>query len=172
MTRALVLGIGNILIQDEGIGVRALEWLQAHCVCPNVQLIDGGTMGLNLLHYLEGIDHLLILDAIQANKPPGSIITLRGNAVPAFLGMKISPHQIGVHDLLAVAQLKDSTPPEVVILGVQPQNLGVGLELSPAVATRVEPLGHLAIEQLKTWGYQLTETSTRQNGNNIPKNQN
>lgn len=153
MTRALVLGVGNILIQDEGIGVHALEWLQTHCVCPNVQMVDGGTMGLNLLHYLEGIDHLLILDAIQAHRQPGSIITLRGNAVPTFLGMKISPHQIGVHDLLAVAQLKGSTPPEVVILGVQPQNLNVGLDMSPAVATQVKPLARRGLAQLKEWGY-------------------
>jgi len=160
MTQALVLGIGNILVQDEGVGIRALEWLQAHCVCPNVQMIDGGTMGLDLLHYLEGIDHLLILDAIQANKPPGSIITLRGDAVPTFLGMKISPHQIGVHDLLAVAQLKGSTPPEVVILGVQPQNLGVGLELSPVVSAQVEPLARQGLAQLKTWGYRPIPNNT------------
>ena len=153
MPHALVLGVGNILVQDEGIGVRVLEWLQAHYVSNDVQMLDGGTMGLDLLHYLQGIDHLLILDAIQANKPPGTITTLTGQDVPAFLGMKISPHQIGVQDLLATAQLKGYTPPEVIILGVQPQNLSVGLDMSPAVAAQVEPLGQLAVKQLKQWGY-------------------
>jgi hydrogenase maturation protease len=155
MTCALVLGVGNILVQDEGIGVHALEWLQAHYACPNVTMIDGGTMGLDLLHYLEGIDHLLILDAIEAGKAPGDITILTGDDVPAFLGTKISPHQIGVQDLLATAQLKGYTPPEVVILGVQPAQLGVGLEMSPVVSAQVEPLARLALVQLKKWGYQI-----------------
>jgi hydrogenase maturation protease len=116
-------------------------------------MIDGGTMGLDLLHYLEGVDHLLILDAIEAGKKPGEITTLTGEDVPAFLGMKISPHQIGVQDLLATAQLMGHTPPEVIILGVQPTWLSVGLEMSPAVTVQVEPLARLALSQLEKWGY-------------------
>ncbi len=157
MTRALVLGVGNILVQDEGIGVRALEWFQVHYACPDIEMIDGGTMGLDLLHYLTGKDHLLILDAIQADKSPGEITILTGDDVPAFLGMKISPHQIGVQDLLATAQLMGYTPPQVVILGVQPKNLSVGLDMSPAVAAQVEHLGQLAAKQLRQWGYQLKD---------------
>lgn len=157
MTRALVLGVGNILVQDEGIGVRALEWLQAHYACPKVNMIDGGTMGLDLLHYLEGIDHLLILDAIEAGKAPGEIIILTGDDVPAFLSTKISPHQIGVQDLLATARLKGYTPPDVVILGMQPDWLSVGLEMSPAVSNQIESLARLAASQLEKWGYRLQE---------------
>ncbi|RME49945.1 MAG: hydrogenase maturation protease, partial [Caldilineae bacterium] len=144
----------NILMQDEGVGVRAVEWLQAHYVIPDVDMIDGGTMGLDLLHYLQGPEHLLILDAVEAGKPPGEIIALTGDAVPAFLGMKLSPHQIGVQELLATAQLMGYTPPEVVILGVQPARLKVGLELSPVVAAQVEPLARRALAQLAAWGYQ------------------
>lgn len=155
---ALVLGVGNILMQDEGIGVRTLEWLQAHCASPEVKMIDGGTMGLDLLHYLEGVDHLLILDAIEAGKTPAEIITLSGDEVPAFLSMKVSPHQIGVQDLLATSQLMGYTPPEVVILGVQPAQLKVGLEMSPAVAAQVVPLARLAVAQLEAWGYSLQGT--------------
>ena len=155
MARALVLGVGNILMQDEGIGVRTVEWLQAHCSSTNVEMLDGGTMGLDLLHYLQGIDHLLILDAVESGNPPGKITTLTGEDVPAFLGMKISPHQIGVQDLLATAQLMGYTPPEVMILGVQPHWLNVGLELSPAVIIQIEPLARLALLQLKKWGYQI-----------------
>ena len=154
MARALVLGVGNILMQDEGIGVRALEWLQAHYVLPEVEMIDGGTMGLDLLHYLEGVDHLLILDAVEAGKAPGDITVLTDDDVPALLSMKISPHQIGVQDLLATAQLMGYIPPEVVILGVQPAQLSVGLEMSPGVTAQVEPLAHLALSQLEKWGYQ------------------
>jgi len=156
MARALVLGVGNILMQDEGVGVRAVEWLQAHCVSPNVQMLDGGTMGLDLLYYLEDVDHLLVLDAVNAGKKPGEIIVLTGDEIPAFIGMKVSPHQIGIQDLLATAQLMGYTPPEVVILGVQPANMSVGLEMSPAVAAQVEPLGRLAMAHLEQWGYHLS----------------
>jgi len=180
MSRALVLGVGNILVQDEGIGVRTVEWLQARYEFPaansngnsppayaqmekdgillgqQVEMIDGGTMGLDLLHYLEGIDHLLILDAVHANKTPGAITLLSGDDVPAFFGMKTSPHQIGVQDLLATAQLKGYTPPEVVILGVQPGRLSVGLDMSPEVIAQIEPLAKLALAQLKKWGYAPT----------------
>lgn len=156
MGRALVLGVGNILMQDEGVGVRALEWLQAHYASPEVEMIDGGTMGLDLLHYLEGIDHLLILDAVETGKSSGEITILTEEDVPAFLGMKISPHQIGVQDLLATAQLMGHAPPEIVILGVQPRQLSVGLEMSSLVAAQVAPLGRLALDQLAKWGYQTT----------------
>lgn len=171
MTRALVLGVGNILLQDEGIGVRVVEWLQAHYAFPGggadglpgqeVQLLDGGTMGLELLHYLDGIDHLLILDAVEAGKSPGELTILKDDTVPAFLGLKISPHQIGVQDLLATAQLLGYTPPEVVILGVQPGSTSVGLEMTPAVAAQVEPLARLAVEQLAEWGYRFEAVAPR-----------
>lgn len=158
MARALVLGVGNILEQDEGLGVRALEWLQAHCAFPDdgrpVELIDGGTAGLDLLAYLDDVAHLLVLDAVNAaGRAPGTLVALRGAEIPVFLQMKISPHQVGVQDFLAAAQLIGAQPPEVVILGVQPEWLNVGLDLSPAVAAQIEPLARQAVAQLQQWGY-------------------
>ncbi|MFQ5617111.1 MAG: HyaD/HybD family hydrogenase maturation endopeptidase, partial [Anaerolineales bacterium] len=148
--RALVLGVGNILMQDEGVGVRTVEWLQARYAFTGedgdaVEMLDGGTMGLDLMAYLEGVDRLLILDAVDAGKEPGELIELRGEAVPSFLGRKLSPHQIGVQDLLAAVRLVGCAPSEVVILGVQPEQLRVGLEMSPVVAAQVEPLARLAV---------------------------
>lgn len=167
MRNTLVLGVGNILIQDEGIGVRAVEWLQQHFIAPPaVQFLDGGTMGLDLLHYLDGLNHLIILDAVRANKPPGSATTLSGDDVPAFLQTKISPHQVGVQDLLATAQLKGYAPPQIIIFGIEPGWLSVGLNMSPAVAAQVEPLAQLALNQLAAWGYTChpqKEKARRQN---------
>jgi len=74
-------------MQDEGIGVRALEWLQAHYELPEVEMIDGGTMGLDLLHYLEGVDHLIILDAIEAGQVPGQVLKLIGDDLSGFLNL-------------------------------------------------------------------------------------
>jgi hydrogenase maturation protease len=157
MARALVLGVGNILEKDEGLGVRAVEWLQANARFSanghEVTLLDGGTSGLELLGYLEGIDHLLVLDAIDADKAPGEVIALAGEAVPAFLKIKISPHQVGVHDLLAAAKLLGYAPPTIAVLGLQPESFGVGLELSPTIAARLALLARRALEQLRTWGY-------------------
>ncbi|RME79105.1 MAG: HyaD/HybD family hydrogenase maturation endopeptidase [Chloroflexi bacterium] len=153
MPRALVLGVGNILMQDEGVGVRVVEWLQSRYRAANVTLLDGGTMGLDLLHYLPETDHLLIIDAVNSGASPGDLTVLTGKDVPAFLGTKISPHQIGVTDLLATAQLMGYTPPEVVILGVQPRSMQVGLEMSPEVEAAVERLGQMALHQLEQWGY-------------------
>jgi hydrogenase maturation protease len=169
MARALVLGVGNILMQDEGVGIRTLEWLQSHYAFPGevennvgqanslsndeIILLDGGTMGLSLLYYFAGVDHLIILDAVEAGKSPGAIIELPEDAIPTFISLKLSPHQVGVQDLLATAQLLGYTPPEVTILGVQPAWLSVGLDMSPVVAAQVEPLAHLALVQLQRWGY-------------------
>ena len=181
MARALVLGVGNILMQDEGVGVHTLEWLQTHYTFSGLSgeagqansvsdhkdeespaeivLLDGGTMGLDLLHHLAGVDHLLILDAVEAGKSPGAIIELFDDAVPAFISMKLSPHQVGVQDLLATAQLLGYAPPEIVILGVQPAQLSVGLDMSPVVAAQVEPLARLALTQLQRWGYRVEKVS-------------
>ncbi|MDW8327263.1 MAG: HyaD/HybD family hydrogenase maturation endopeptidase [Anaerolineales bacterium] len=157
MARALVLGVGNILEKDEGLGVRAVEWLQANVRFPangqEVMLLDGGTSGLELLGYLEGVDHLIVLDAIDADKASGELIALEGDAVPAFLRFKVSPHQVGVHDLLVAAKLLGCAPPTIAVLGLQPESLGVGLELSPTIAARIELLARRALEQLRAWGY-------------------
>jgi len=157
MARALVLGVGNILERDEGLGVRAVEWLQAHARFPangqEVTLLDGGTSGLELLGYFEGVDHLIVLDAIDADKAPGELIALEGDAVPASLMIKVSPHQVGLHDLLAAARLLGCAPPAIAVLGLQPESFGVGLELSPTIAAQIRPLACRALEQLRAWGY-------------------
>ena len=138
----LVLGLGNILLGDEGVGVRTIEHLLAEYDFPEgVLVMDGGTLGLDLLPFLEDASRLLVVDAVQARKPPGTLIRLTGNEIPVFLdASKVSPHQDGLHDLLAVAALKGYLPTEVVFWGAQVETLGVGLELSPSVASQVDTL--------------------------------
>ena len=95
--KTLVLGVGNKLMSDEGIGVHVIERLAAgYRLSEEVQVLDGGTLGLDLLYYLEGIDNLLIVDAAQLHKEPGTMIRLVDDEVPAFMSIKISPHQMGV----------------------------------------------------------------------------
>jgi hydrogenase maturation protease len=149
-----VLGVGNKLMSDEGVGVHVIERIAAGYDLPQeVQLLDGGTLGMDLLYYLEGIENLLLVDAVEAHKEPGTIIRLEGEDVPSFLSLKISPHQLGVPDMLAAARFKDLYPKRLVLWGVQPEALEIGLDLSPLVESKVDTLVKNMVEQLKAWGH-------------------
>jgi hydrogenase maturation protease len=151
--RTLILGVGNLLLSDEGVGVRVIQRLaEVYDLPEGVQILDGGTLGLDLLYYLEGVENLLIIDAVEMGKEPGALLRLEGDDVPSFLSLKMSPHQIGIPDMLFAAKLKDLYPRNVVLWGVQPEMLDTGLELSPAVAAQVDLLVEKAVEELERWG--------------------
>ncbi len=154
MTETLVLGLGNILLGDEGVGVRVVERLLEQYEFPEgVRVMDGGTLGLDLLPYLEEASQLLVVDAVQARKAPGTLVRMAGDEIPVFLDVsKVSPHQEGLQDLLAVATLKGYLPDEVVFWGAQIEALGVGLELSSAVAAQVDALIEKVLAELARWG--------------------
>jgi len=149
-----VLGLGNILLSDEGVGVRVVERLLEQYDFPEgVRVMDGGTLGLDLLPYVEDASRLLVVDAVQARKPPGTLVRMVGGEIPMFLdASKVSPHQEGLQDLLAVAVLKGYLPDEVVFWGAQIESLGVGLELSAPVAAQVDALAGKVLEELALWG--------------------
>jgi hydrogenase maturation protease len=156
--KTLILGVGNLLLSDEGVGLRVVERLVVMYDLPEeVQALDGGTLGLDLLYYLEGADglpveNLLIVDAVQMGKEPGTLLRLEGDEVPSFLSIKISPHQVGIPDMLFAAKLKDLYPRNVVLWGIQPGTLEVGLDLSPPVAAQVDVLVEKILEELAHWG--------------------
>ena len=154
MAETLVLGLGNILLADEGVGVRVVERLLDQYEFPEgVRVMDGGTLGLDLLPYVEDASRLLVIDAVQARQPPGTLVRMVGDEVPMFLdASKVSPHQEGLQDLLAVAALKGYLPDEVVFWGAQIESLGVGLELSAPVAAQVDVLAGKVLEELVRWG--------------------
>ena len=156
MTRALILGTGNLLLSDDGVGVHTIRRLQEVVELPEeVRVLDGGTLGLNLLPFLEGISYLVIVDAMETGQPPGTLRRLAGDAVPAYLSVKMSPHQIGVPDMLFAAKLRDLYPRDVVVLGVQPATTEVGLELSPPVAAQVDALVEGILAELARWGIEV-----------------
>lgn len=154
--QTLVLGVGNTLLSDEGFGVHVVERLVKKYKLPKeVHALDGGTLGMDLLYYLEGVENLLIVDAVEARRAPGALIRLEGDEVPAFLSLKVSPHQMGIPDMLAAARLKGSFPKNIVLWGVQPASLEVGMELSETVAPLVEAAVENIVAQLKAWGHQI-----------------
>jgi hydrogenase maturation protease len=149
----LVLGIGNVLLTDEGIGVRALNELQRRYTFPdNVELLDGGTAGIELLRHIRKRDYLIIIDAMKFAKEPGTVTRVEGNDVPAAFRTRISPHQLGLSDLLAAAMLTDELPENLVLFGVEPENLDIGLDLTDVVEASLDELQGAIIEELRSAG--------------------
>ncbi len=148
-----ILGIGNILLMDEGAGVRVIEKLLAAYHMPDdVEVIDGGTMGLELLPYIEDKENVIIVDVVKSGNPPGTIVRLEGKDVPVFLSSKISPHQLGLSDLLAVAQITDRMPRHIVLIGIEPERIDTGLDLSGTIQSGIDTLVAMVIKELEAIG--------------------
>ncbi len=154
MAKKLVLGVGNLLLTDEGIGIHAIQRILGENrlgekrLDEDLEIIDGGTAGLALLYYLEGVDKLVIIDAVETGGPPGTIVRLAGDRIPAYMALKVSPHEITLPDFLAAAQLRDLYPKEVIVWGMQPRSLEVGVELSPDVEARLDTLVGYAMNEV------------------------
>lgn len=151
--RTVVLGLGNPLMGDDRVGLTALNHLEDEWFIPReVTFVDGGTWGMTLLPVVESADRLLVLDAIDIGTSPGTIVRLDGADIPRVLGQKLSPHQIDLREVLALAELRGSLPRELLALGIQPQRIELLTELSPAVEARLPDLVQLAAAALREWG--------------------
>ncbi|MFH1660374.1 MAG: HyaD/HybD family hydrogenase maturation endopeptidase [Pseudomonadota bacterium] len=153
--RILVLGIGNILWADEGFGVRCVEALNAGWEFPpQVTVMDGGTQGLYLLPYVQEADCLLVFDAVDYGDPAGRLREVVGNEVPRFMGAKkMSLHQTGFQEVLMAAELTNKLPAELVLIGVQPEQLeDFGGSLRDIVKAQMVPALNLALDWLEKWG--------------------
>jgi hydrogenase maturation protease len=164
---ALVLGIGNVLWADEGFGVRAVEALHAAWAFPdNVRLMDGGTLGLNLFEDIASARQVLVFDAIDYGLPGGTLKVLRDAEVPAWGAKKLSPHQTGFNDILALAQLRGTVPERITAIGVQPVELDdFGGSLRAPVRARLAEAVELAVRELALWGYAATPRAA---GSGVP----
>lgn len=158
-SRKVVLGLGNILNRDEGLGVHALKALEARLgsstsvrTADDLELLDGGTLGLNLLPIVEEASHLLILDAANAGRPPGALIELRREQIPLYTGIKLSEHQVTFQEVLGLANFRGKLPPHLHLIGAQPLDLSIGVELSSMMAGRLPLLVERAIAVLRGWG--------------------
>ena len=140
-------------MSDDGIGVRVVQLLAERYRYPaGVTILDGGTLGLDLLPRLEGVERLLVVDAVETGQPAGTLVRMAGEEVPIVLETKVSPHQMGLKDLLAVAMLQGFAPREMVLWGVQPALIELGTDLSEAVAARLETLVGKVLVELAEWG--------------------
>ncbi len=142
----LILGLGNTIMSDDGVGPCVIDLLRKEPLPEQVSLLDGGTLGLDLLPYLEGIQRLIIVDAVEIGQSAGTVIQLAGDQVPVALETKLSPHQMGMKDLLAVARLMGHLPDEIMLIGVQPGCLEMGTELTPPVTQALPTLCSLVLQ--------------------------
>jgi len=144
----VALGLGNILHSDDGVGPRAIERLKTEAGVPeDVTLIEGGTLGLDLLTYVGNCYYLLVLDAVDTGRPPGTLVRMSGEGLDV-LPSQGSVHQLGVADLLVALRVLAWTQPKVVLLGVQPATTDWGTELSPPVEAAMDHLIETTITEL------------------------
>jgi len=154
--KVLVLGIGNLVMSDDGVGVKVVQQLQREYSCAeNVEIMDGGTLGLDLLPKMEELDHLIVVDAVETGYKPGTCIRLTGEELPIALETKLSPHQMGLKDLLSVAQLLGHSPGEMVLIGVQPGSIEMDTELTPEVNAVLQDLVDNVVDELSNIGAPL-----------------
>ena len=145
----LVIGMGNVLMQDEGIGVRAVEELDCRYAFPaNVRIVDGGTTGMELFEPMRTADCLIIADAVNFDRPPGSLIRIADKEINAFFQTKISNHQLGLSDLLALMAMRGETPQRVAIIGMVPYGLENCLGLSEHAAAGLDAMVDMLMEEL------------------------
>ncbi len=153
----LVLGIGNLVMSDDGVGVLVAQRLQqGYRFADNVEVLDGGTLGLDLLPKLENITNLIMIDAVETGQKPGTCVRLCGQELPIALETKLSPHQMGLKDLLAVSELMGHSPKEMVLFGVQPGSVEMEIGLTAEVEAELETLVTNVLNELANWGVSAT----------------
>ena len=155
--RRVVLGLGNTLNCDEGVGVHAAARLAEQLGADGlaryaVEIIDGGTLGLNLLPIVEEASHLLLLDAADTGQPPGTVIELTGDEIPLFSGVRLSQHQVTFQEVLALASFRSKLPAHLHLIAVQPDDISLGVELSPTVEAVMDDILMRAESVLRRWG--------------------
>lgn len=152
--KIIVLGIGNILLSDEGVGPKVAWRLKAeYRFPPNVEIYDGGTTGLGLLPYIEEADHLVIVDAVEGPGDPGSVYRYTVDDFKLNIPKKMSIHDVGLIECLALAELDGETPRRTIIIGVKPKTLAPGMELTDVVASKVDELVRMTVKEIEEMGF-------------------
>ena len=147
-----MLGIGNTILSDEGFGVKVVEYLRENYDFPeNVALLDGGTLGVELTHFIVGTQKLLIIDSINGGAEAGKIFHLRDGEILKHFTQKISAHEIGIQDILTALEITGKKIPVVELIGAQPFSLDAGTELTPPMQKLLPVFAQKALEILNRW---------------------
>lgn len=148
-----VLGVGNILLSDEGFGVHIVNELHAEYEFnPTINLLDGGTMGMELLGFMQGTTKLLLVDAIDGDKAPGTIYQFNHDEVESYFTEHISVHEVGMQDILRIHAMQENPLEDAVVIGVEPESIETGLDLTPTVMAAKAEVKQRILAQLTVWG--------------------
>jgi len=150
----VVLGLGSPIMGDDGLGLAALDHLRREWDFePAVELVDGGTWGMNVLPIIETAERVLLLDAIRTGDRPGTTVVIERWALPRYLGAKLSPHQVDLRDVLALAELRGTLPRDTVAIGLEPERVEMEHGLSAPVRAGMTDLLDRVVERLREWGH-------------------
>jgi hydrogenase maturation protease len=159
--KTLIFGAGNLLLSDEGFGVHAIRHLEANYDFPeDVELYDGGTLGIMVTHKFEEAERIYILDVIDGQGEPGELRRYEKDEIMlGSIPVKLSPHQIGIQETLLMSEIRGFCPERVTLLGVLPASLDASDQLSPTVHHRLEEVARIIIDDLAADGISITKTS-------------
>lgn len=153
----VVLGVGNILLTDEGLGVHVVEDLKANYnFTPQISLIDGGTMGMELLTYMRGMKKILLVDAVNGGEAPGTIYEFPHRELEQYFTDHISVHEVGMQDILRIRAIQENPLEDAIVIGVEPESLEVGFEPSEPVQRALPEVKDRVLRVLRDWGVQIT----------------
>ena len=153
-----ILGVGNILLTDEGFGVHVVKRLETeYRVSPAVPILDGGTLGMELLAYMEEVDRLILVDAIAGGGVPGTVYSFTHEEAVTRLGASVSVHEVGMQDILRIRLLQDRPIEEIRVIGAEPEVIEPGLEMTPCMTAAVEPVIGRIADTLTEWGVTLVK---------------
>lgn len=152
----VVLGVGNILLTDEGLGVHVVEDLKAnYTFTPQISLIDGGTMGMELLTYMRGMKKILLIDAVNGGEAPGTIYEFPHRELEQYFTDHISVHEVGMQDILRIRAIQENPLEDAIVIGVEPESLDVGFEPSAPVQKALPEIKERVLRVLREWGIQI-----------------
>jgi len=155
----LILGIGNILLKDEGVGVHVVERLMKMSLPDNVEVLDGGTAGLDLVDFIEGRKKMIVIDAVNAGEKPGTLYRLTEENLDIKPKAISSFHEIDFLDALHMSELVNSKPEEIVVIGIEPNDMSEGIGLSPEIEEQIPRIIEVVMKELNSNGH------SRENGN-------
>jgi hydrogenase maturation protease len=145
----LILGIGNLLLKDEGVGVHVVKEIREMSVPDNVEILDGGTAGLDLVDFIEGRKKLIVIDAVNAGEKPGTLYRLTEENLDIKQKEIMSFHDIDFLDALYMSDIMKEKPEEIVVIGIEPKDMSSGLELSPEIEERIPDIINIVMKEVR-----------------------
>ncbi len=146
----LVLGVGNLVLKDEGVGVHVAQRMQEMDLPSHVEVLDGGTMGFDLLDDIEGRKKVVIVDTVKGGQPPGTVYRMTINDIDEMPKSRVSLHDIDMTDVFKLADLFEIEKPEIVIIGVEPKDMeSTSMELSPEVEAQIPKVIEVVMREIE-----------------------